>query len=174
MCYSIWNVFFILDTKYLQKNVYWWDLQVSPKAFYQCFIIITFDDQTDAYVPIFYILLTSKIQQIYTQALCCLEFSVNWNLEPNIQNAIYDVFPQVNVNRYLFHWKQVYWRKSISLQLQEKNVSDTDVETSSLSSNNYFSKQICIEGNPLCTCDCSRWIRAWRFGKNGEVLVIFC
>ena len=40
-----------------------------PKPFYQCLILMVFDEQTDCYVPVFYVLLTSKTEQIYSQAL---------------------------------------------------------------------------------------------------------
>ena len=34
--------------------------KIVPKPFYQCLIVMVFDNQTDEYVPVFYILLTSK------------------------------------------------------------------------------------------------------------------
>ena len=37
----------------------------------------SFDDQTDSYVPVFYVLLTSKTQQIYTHALHWIEATIN-------------------------------------------------------------------------------------------------
>jgi len=99
-----------------------------PKPFYQCLIIMVFDDQTDAYVPVFYVLMTSKTQQIYRQALRWFKITVDRKIAPvsvtcdfeiALQNAIMEVFPGVVVNGCLFHWKQAIYRKIIDLNFHE-------------------------------------------------------
>ena len=76
---------------------------------------MVFDEQTDAYVPIFYVLMTSKTQQVYSHALCWLEAMIDRKISPStitcdfeiaLQNAISTQFPGVAINGCLFHWKQ--------------------------------------------------------------------
>ena len=89
---------------------------------------MVFDNQTDSYVPVFYVLLTSKTQQIYTHALRWIEATVDRKIIPStitcdfkiaLQNAISATFPGVVINGYLFHWKQAIWRKIIELNFKE-------------------------------------------------------
>ena len=99
-----------------------------PKPFYQCLIIMIFDDQTDAYVPVFYILLTSKTKQIYIQALRWVQISVDQQINPvsvtcdfeiALQKAIVSTFPSAVINRCFFHWKQAIRQKILDLNFSE-------------------------------------------------------
>ena len=90
---------------------------------------MVFDKQTDSYVPVFYVLLTSKTKQIYSQALCWIEMTVGRKISPStiiicdfkiaLQNAISSTFPGVIINRCLFHWKQAIRCKIIDLKFKE-------------------------------------------------------
>ena len=86
-----------------------------PKPFYQCLIIMVFDDQTDAYVPVFSLLMTSKTEQVYSHAFLWLEATIDRKISPStitcnfeivLQNTISNNFPGVAINGCLFHWKQ--------------------------------------------------------------------
>ena len=88
---------------------------------------MVFDDQTDCYVPVFYVLLTSKTQQIYIQALRWIQITVarkicpvtiTCDFEIALQNAISIVFTDAIVNGCLFHWKQAIQRKLIDLKFK--------------------------------------------------------
>ena len=54
-----------------------------PKPFYQCLIIMVFDNQTDAYVPVFYILMTSKTQQVYSHVIRWLDATIICKISPS-------------------------------------------------------------------------------------------
>ena len=68
--------------------------KIVPKPFYQCLIVMVFDNQTDVYVSVFYILLTSKTEKI----IC--------DFEKGLHNANLEAFPKAIINGCLFHWKQ--------------------------------------------------------------------
>ena len=99
---------------------------VAP--FYQCLIIMVFDEQTDSYVPDFYVLLTSKTDQIYSQELHWIEMTVGRKISRStitcdfviaLQNVILSTFPGVIINGCLFHWKQAIRHKIIDLKFKE-------------------------------------------------------
>ena len=102
--------------------------KIVPKPFYQCLIIMVFDEQTDSFVPCFYILLTSKTAQIYHHALYWVKSTVGSNFNPAsvtcnfkkaLHNAIKIEFPSSIINGCLFHWKQTIYRKVMSLKFNE-------------------------------------------------------
>ena len=83
-----------------------------------------FGEQTDSYVTVFYVLLTSKTEKIYSQALHWIEMTVGRKISPStitcdfeiaLQNAILSTFPRVIINRCLFHWTQAIRCKIIEL-----------------------------------------------------------
>ena len=89
---------------------------------------MVFNDQTDAYKPVFNVLLTSKTQQIYSHAFKWIEATIDWKLFPStitcdfkiaLQNAVWKFFPGVVINGCLFHWKQAIQRKIIELNFKE-------------------------------------------------------
>jgi hypothetical protein len=57
--------------------------KICPKPFYQCLIIMVFNEQTDSYVPIFYILLQGKTTFEYNMALHFVCVATNWKLQPS-------------------------------------------------------------------------------------------
>ena len=81
---------------------------------------MVFDNQTNYYVPVFYILLTSKTEKIYGHALTLMNetagskmnpTSVTCDYEKGLHNAIMKAFPKAIINGCLFHWKQAILRK---------------------------------------------------------------
>ena len=102
--------------------------RICPKPFYQCLILMVFDEQTDAFVPVFYVLLTSKTQQIYRHALHWVKNATQFKMRPltitcdyekALHNAITIEFPTAIINGCLFHWKQAIRRKIIDLKFDE-------------------------------------------------------
>ena len=76
---------------------------------------MVFNEQTDAYVPVFYVLMTSKSEQVYSYALRWVEATIGRKIAPStitcdfevaLQNAISKNFSQVAIIGCLFHWKQ--------------------------------------------------------------------
>ena len=115
--------------------------KIVPKPFYQCLIVMVFDAQTDAYVPVFYILLTSKTEKIYGHALRLMNesagnkmnpASVTCDFEKGLHNAILAAFPKAVINGCLFHWKQALRRKLVDLKFEELSVLDRFMHPQSL------------------------------------------
>ena len=107
--------------------------KIVPKPFYQCLIIMVFDEQTDSFVPVFYVLLTSKTEQIYRHALYWVKASSNYKMKPDsitcdfekaLHNAIALEFPNVIINGCLFHWKQAIRRKIRDLKFEEPSIEE--------------------------------------------------
>ena len=89
---------------------------------------MVFDNQTNAYVPEFYILLTSKTEKNYRHALCLMNetagnkmnpTSVTCDFEKGLHNAILKAFPKAIINGCLFHWKQDIQRKLVDLKFDK-------------------------------------------------------
>lgn len=115
--------------------------KVCPKPFYQCLIIMVFDEQTDAFVPVFYVLLTSKNTQIYRHALYWIKSAVDYKMQPLVitcdyekalHSAVKNEFPNANINGCLFHWKQAIRRKIKDLRFEESSVVDRFMHRSTL------------------------------------------
>ena len=101
---------------------------IVPKHFYQCLIIMVFGKQTDSFVPVFYVLLTAKTQQMYQHALYWVNITANNKMRPMtvtcdfekaLHNAIQLEFPTAIVNGCLFHWKQAIGRKICDLKFDK-------------------------------------------------------
>ena len=43
--------------------------RIVPNSFYQCLIVMVFDVQAEIYVPVTYVLMTSKTESLYWHAL---------------------------------------------------------------------------------------------------------
>ena len=115
--------------------------KVCPKPFYQCLIIMVFDEQTDVFVPVFYVLLTSKNTQIYRHALHWIRSSVDHKMQPltitcdfekALHSAIKTEFPSARINGCLFHWKQAIRKKLKDLRFEESSVVDRFMHRSTL------------------------------------------
>ena len=107
--------------------------RIVPHPFYQCLIIMVYDEQTDLYVPILYILMTAKTQILYYQALhyvICVSdwkldpFSVTCDFEKALLSAVGEQFRgNTRINGCLFHWKQALRRKMKKLNIEDQYVS---------------------------------------------------
>ena len=88
--------------------------RIVPNPFYQCLIVIVFDVQTEIYVAIVYVLMTSKTESLYWHALHWIIVASNWKLDPfsvtcNFEKALHNAarlqFADSLLNGCLFHWK---------------------------------------------------------------------
>ena len=89
--------------------------KIVPNPFYQCLIIMVFDVQTSVYVPVIYVLMTGKSENMYWHALHWVYVCSNWKLDPfsvtcdfeaGLQKAVIGQFPDAILNDCLFYWKQ--------------------------------------------------------------------
>ena len=89
---------------------------------------MVFDEQTDKFVPVFYVLLTTKNEAIYRHALHWVKVAVGHKINPAsvtcdfkkaLHNAVKMEFPHSIINGCLFHWKQAIYRKVMSLKFDE-------------------------------------------------------
>ena len=94
--------------------------KIVPNPFYQCLIIMAFDETLGVYVPVLYILMTAKNQWLYWHALhwvivstrCRIDpFSITCDFEKPLHNAVREQFKHVILNGCLFHWKQALRRE---------------------------------------------------------------
>ena len=94
-----------------------------PHPFYQCLIIMVFDRMTSCYVPVLYILMTHKTQELYWHAMQAVIVISEWRLnvrsyttdfERAIINSCQHQFaPGFHVGCF-FHLKQAWRRQLIS------------------------------------------------------------
>ena len=94
-----------------------------PAPFYQCLIVMIFSREHSAYVPIMYILMTHKTQELYWHAFSQVVVLSNWKIkvrsftsdfERAIINAATHQFPEGFHVGCLFHWKQAIRKHLIS------------------------------------------------------------
>ena len=115
---------------------------VVSKPFYQCLIVMIFDDTLQIYIPILYILMTNKSQKMYRNALEWIfklsgrrinPQTVTCDFELALINAIQGIFPFSKINGCLFHWKQAIRRKLLSLKLSnEKEIVEIAMHNNSI------------------------------------------
>ena len=96
--------------------------RICLSQFYQCLIIMVFVVQTEVYVPVMYILMSGKHESFCWHALPWVfvasnwkvyPFSVTFDFEKGLHNAIRGQFVTSILNKFLFHWKQAIRRKMI-------------------------------------------------------------
>ena len=94
--------------------------KIVPDPFYQCLIIMAFDNIFGVYTPVLYILMTAKTYWLYWHALhwvivstkCRLgPFSVACNFDRPLHNAVREQCKNVIINGCVFHWKQAFQRE---------------------------------------------------------------
>ena len=87
--------------------------RVVPKGFYQLFMLMFYLEAYDMYVPTVYILLTGKLEKLYTAALDAVVLAVDNRLqlstitqdfEQAIINAGTKKFPEASPIGCLFHF----------------------------------------------------------------------
>ena len=97
-----------------------------PCPFYQCLIVMAFHQETNVYVPLLYILMTSKTQELYCHALNHVVSLSDWKLHVNsytsdfelaIMNSCKLIFGRESFHiGCLFHLKQA-WRRHLITKL---------------------------------------------------------
>ena len=89
---------------------------------------MVFDEQIDSFMPVFYVLLTSKTQQMYQHSLHWVKITANNKMRPttvtcDFEKALHNVirieFPTAIVKDCLFHWKQAIGRKIRDLKFDK-------------------------------------------------------
>ncbi|GMF63467.1 unnamed protein product [Phytophthora fragariaefolia] len=103
-----------------------------PRPFTQCLIVMVKDPGVDVDVPAMYVLLDSKQQDVYWNALNYVIIqtgrlpepaTVTYDFERGLMNAITDQFPLVKIVGCLFHWKQALRRKMIELRIPQDQIA---------------------------------------------------
>ena len=155
-----------------------------PSQFYQCLIIMAFDNTTGVYVPILYILMTKKTEEHYLHAIHCLMVVSDYKLKPNsitcdferaLMNAFRTKFPNADMYGCLFHFKQALRRKMISLHIEgdrvecvmQKDWIDilTIIRREEIKSKGipYVRSLIEDEGNDLSLAELGKWSTFWAY-----------
>ena len=105
---------------------------IAPKPFYQCLVVMVFEETLQLYLPILYILMTNKSKKRYRNALKWIfklsgrranPATITCNFEQALLNAISGTVPYSKIAGFFFHWKQAIHRKLISLKFaNEKEI----------------------------------------------------
>ena len=156
-----------------------------PKPFYQCLILMAFCEATEVYVPIYYVLMTSKKYMSYWRAFNQIiidldmklnPFSVTFDFEAALMKAVQEQFcvgtQKAILNGCLFHWKQALRRKMMSLficreqikKAMQTGVMDllTTIRKEELESKGIFYVRSLIEDG-LSKKDIKKWDSFWAY-----------
>lgn len=104
----------------------------APKGFAQVLIVMVHDPQTRSFVPVSYILMTSRKAVSYFQAFHFLisdtdfEFTpgtITCDFEPGLVKELRHQFPECKINGCLFHFKQACRRKMLELCIPKDQIS---------------------------------------------------
>ncbi|POM62950.1 LOW QUALITY PROTEIN: hypothetical protein PHPALM_27832 [Phytophthora palmivora] len=91
-----------------------------PHPFYQCVVMMVFDNVTDLFVPVFYILCSAKTQDTYWHLMEAVNVAADdkiqssmevCDFEAGLQEAVQVQFPEADVVGCFFHFKQACRRK---------------------------------------------------------------
>ena len=100
----------------------------APAPFYQCLILMVFDPQTGVYLPVAYILMTHKLEELYRHAFHMITVMSDWKFNPRsitydferaIINAAKISFPNAIANGCDFHWMQAILRYADKLKIED-------------------------------------------------------
>uniref|UniRef100_H3GZT0 MULE transposase domain-containing protein n=1 Tax=Phytophthora ramorum TaxID=164328 RepID=H3GZT0_PHYRM len=106
--------------------------KMVPAPFRQCLIVMVKDLGVDVYVPAMYVLMDSKHQDAYWNALNFVIIQTGRLLEPatvtcdferGLMNAVIEQFPLVKIMGCLFHWKQALRRKMVELRIPQDQIA---------------------------------------------------
>ncbi|KAG3232845.1 hypothetical protein PI124_g22077 [Phytophthora idaei] len=106
--------------------------KMVPRPFTQCLIVMVKDPDVDVYAPAMYVLMDSKQQDAYWNALNYVIVQTDRLLEPatvtcdferGLMNAITDQIPIVKTVGCLFHWKQALRRKMIEQRVPQNQIA---------------------------------------------------
>ncbi|DAZ93446.1 TPA: hypothetical protein N0F65_003143 [Lagenidium giganteum] len=89
-----------------------------PRGFYQVLVCMVYDHGSDCYVPVFYVVCTSKTEDMYWNAIQFVDQTVDQNLDPAECLQSRDV-------GCLFHFKQAVRRcmKELRIHEAEENIA---------------------------------------------------
>ena len=126
--------YFVLHMYHIMQVQMWVDGTFScvPKPFYQCMIILVFDDVLEIYIPVAYILMTGKTDSCYYHAFQMLltdcdgnidPFCVGVDFEPAFFNNVGIFFENAFQAGCDFHFKQALRRKMVDMRIPEEEIS---------------------------------------------------
>ncbi|KAE9037956.1 hypothetical protein PR002_g6280 [Phytophthora rubi] len=102
-----------------------------PVQFYQLVIIMMYDNISDVYLPVFYVLTTGKTTDVYEHLLHFVFIATKRKLKPAhaacdfeyaMIKAVKNQFPETRIIGCLFHFKQAIRRKMLKLHISEEEV----------------------------------------------------
>ncbi|KAE8974678.1 hypothetical protein PF005_g26353 [Phytophthora fragariae] len=102
-----------------------------PVQFYQLVIIVMYDNISDVYLPVFYVLTTGKTTDVYEHLLHFVFIATKRKLKPAhvacdfeyaMIKAVKNQFPETRIIGCLFHFKQAIRRKMLKLRISEEEV----------------------------------------------------
>ena len=103
-----------------------------PKGFYQLMVIMVYSASHQMYIPVFFMLLQSKDEDVYQHAIMMFIAATGWTADAKTVTVDYEQaliktasiqFKGSSIVGWLFHWKQAIRRKLISLHIPENLVS---------------------------------------------------
>ena len=101
-----------------------------PIPFYQCLIVMVFDQSLRIYIPVAYILMSGKTEECYWQAFNWLTLEVN-DCNPFCVGVDYERasflmvglhFPETRLIGCLFHFKQAGRKKMVNFGILENQI----------------------------------------------------
>ena len=102
---------------------------VVPNPFYQCLVVMIFEETLQIYIPILYILMTNKSKKMYRNALEWVfklsgrrinPKTVTCDFKQALMNAVAGIFLFSKIIGCFFHWKQAICRKLASLKMKNE------------------------------------------------------
>jgi hypothetical protein len=106
---------------------------VVPHPFTQMMVIMLYDEATQEYLPVFHVLLQSKHEDTYIEAIhqCIVAanhkmdgISITCNFERGLVNACTTQFPRAFSVLCEFHFKQCLRRKLLSLKFEQDTITE--------------------------------------------------
>jgi hypothetical protein len=100
--------------------------KVTPAPFAQCVIIMLYDQATELYMPIFYVLTTARDEWAYWHLFHWINVCTGVTMQPSVVTCdfewgiikgVQDQFPEAFVVGCLFHWKQALRKRLIALRV---------------------------------------------------------
>lgn len=103
-----------------------------PHGFKQCVIVMVHDRATKCYMPVFFVLCPRQTHDVYWKLLTFVAEATDHQLDPEfvscdfergLINAVRDQFPDVDIRRCHFHFKQACRRKMKQCRLPDSEVA---------------------------------------------------
>jgi hypothetical protein len=106
--------------------------KVTPAPFAQCVIVMLFDQATELYMPIFYVLTTARDEWSYWHLFHWVNVCTGVSMQPaivtcdfewGIIKGVQDQFPEAFVVGCLFHWKQALRKRLVNLRVPADQIN---------------------------------------------------